>query len=645
MSDDAFSIWLGRIGKDRSTRGEIAKRMKRAGRGLPGSRSFGGKKLGKGAAAAALLASGDRFGGRRQRRVVIKARIARLGLKGVAGARAHLRYLQRDGTTRDGEPGELYGPDTDVADGKAFLERSAGDRHQFRLIVAPEDGDQYDDLKGVVRRLMDQAQRDLGTDLDWIAVDHFNTGRPHAHIMLRGKTDLGKDLIIAPAYIGRGLRERAVEIVTLDLGTRSDREIDDVERREIGQHRFTGIDRRVLASADEIGVVRSATRDPREQSLRAGRLQTLSKLGLAREIGQGSWLLEQDIEQKLRRMGERGDIIRTMQRALRDALPERGATDQTIFVAENHPTPLVGRVVTVGLSDEHTDRRYLVVDGLDGLSHYVDIGRSDDLIATDAIVAVEARPIEVRAADRIVAEVAASNDGIYSIDAHLRHDPAASEAFAEAHVRRLEALRRSVGAAERRPDGSWMIADNHLERAEEHERSAARKSPVAIRILSTRSLSELPHHDGVTWLDKEISARGAETLRGGFGSEVRRAMTARIQWLVEEGFARRFGQELRYAPDMLASLRSRELARVATRLSEEAGLRFVDGKTGGHFDGRLSCITMVGDEKFGVVENSREFTLVPWRPALDRAIGKRISGTIGAGGIEWTIGHDRGPAR
>jgi hypothetical protein len=75
---------------------------------------------------------------RRQRRIVVKARI--VGHKFGSGASgAHLRYLQRDGTTRDGERGRLYGPERDLEDGPAFVERGEGDRHSFRLIVAMTD--------------------------------------------------------------------------------------------------------------------------------------------------------------------------------------------------------------------------------------------------------------------------------------------------------------------------------------------------------------------------------------------------------------------------------------------------------------------------------------------------------------------------
>ncbi|TIT02240.1 MAG: conjugal transfer protein TraI, partial [Mesorhizobium sp.] len=135
------------------------------------------------------------------------ARIVKLAGKGADGARAHLRYLQRDGVTREGEPGELYGADSDRVDGKAFLDRANGDRHQFRFIVAPEDGIEYEDLKPLTRRLMAQMQEDLGTKLDWVAVDHFNTGHPHSHIIVRGKDDRGDNLVIAREYISSGIRE------------------------------------------------------------------------------------------------------------------------------------------------------------------------------------------------------------------------------------------------------------------------------------------------------------------------------------------------------------------------------------------------------------------------------------------------------
>lgn len=114
------------------------------------------------------------------RRVIVKSRSVRAaGRNGRAAA--HLRYIQRDGTARDGERGRLYSGTEDRADGDAFLDRGQDDRHQFRFIVSPEDAGDLADLTGYTRDLMAQVEADLGTKLDWVAVNHHNTGHPHVH--------------------------------------------------------------------------------------------------------------------------------------------------------------------------------------------------------------------------------------------------------------------------------------------------------------------------------------------------------------------------------------------------------------------------------------------------------------------------------
>src|SRR6266545_2276361 len=140
-------------------------------------------RIGRGQAVADRLkrTASERGSDARMRRVVVKARIVRLKV-GSRAADAHVRYLQRDGTTRDGE---RYGAETDAADGKAFTERGGEDRHQFRFIIAPEDGDRLSDLRTFTRDVMRQMEEDLGTRLDWVTVDHFNTGHPHSHVIVR----------------------------------------------------------------------------------------------------------------------------------------------------------------------------------------------------------------------------------------------------------------------------------------------------------------------------------------------------------------------------------------------------------------------------------------------------------------------------
>ncbi|MGV7120440.1 relaxase/mobilization nuclease RlxS [Sphingopyxis sp. 550A] len=647
-NDEEFTPKLGKPGsrgkgKARKYVGTVVAASARLG-GAMGKRSarFDGSRIGRGASMGRVLSGRDRLAGYRSRRVVTKMSYRKLGANGLQAARVHLQYLQRGGVDRDGGKGQLYSAGEDGVDGRAFLERSVGDERQFRFIVSAEDGDQYADLKSLTRRLMAQMEQDLGTRLDWVAVDHHDTGHPHTHIVLRGRDDRGGNLIIAREYVSHGLRQRAIDLVNLDLGPRTTLEIEERLRHDIGAERATAIDRRMIREMDEHREIGQSMRDPFQQALRIGRLRKLEEMGLAEEVGGGRWRLADGLEDTLRRVGERGDVIRTMQREM--TARNRAGVEQHVFdPAEG--SAIVGRVVARGLSDELNDRHFLLVDGVDGRSHYVDIGRGDAIGPTPegSIVRIEAARGSVRDADRTVAEIAAANEGRYSVDLHLRHDPSASEAFAQTHVRRLEAIRRLTGGVECQPDGSWEIATDHLARIEAYEARLARARPVTVEMLSTMPIDKLIAAGAATWLDRRVAGEDAMPVRdAGFGREVRQAEGQRRQWLVEQGLAEEQDTGIRLRTDALAVLRRRELLRVAGQLSDELGLAFVETKAGGRIEGTLRRqVDMLGG-RYALVEKSREFTLVPWRPALERQIGKPVAGIMRGDGMSWTFGRGRG---
>ena len=633
--------YLQRVIAAANLAGAVVGRSKRRAR-------FDGSRIGRGSGVARVLVSRDQFAAFRQRRVIVKSRIVKLAGKGAAAARAHLRYVERDGTTREGDRGQLYGADSDTVDGQTFLERGAGDRHQFRFIVSPEDGSEYDDLKSVTRRLMSRMEKDLGTRLDWVAVDHFNTGHPHTHIIVRGKDDRGKDLIIARDYITGGIRERASELVDLDLGPRTVDAIQQKLRSEIEQDRFTSIDRILLRESETVTLVTSAARSAFDQTLRAGRLRKLERLGLAEQMGAAHWRLAPGMAETLRRMGERGDIIRTMQRAFAELGSDSAPADLAIYDSAAGAQPIVGRIVQRGLSDELNDRHYLLVDATDGRSHYVDIGKGENVEVHPAGAIVRIEPVRtgIREADRIVAEVASVNGGRYDIDLHLRHDPTATEAFAEAHVRRLEAIRRLTGGVRRNADGSWNIAADHLERAAEYEAVRASGRPVVVETLSMQPVDRLVDIDAATWLDHEIVAANPVPLRdAGFGRDVGNAQARRRQWLMAQQFAQEFDEHLVPRPGMIDALRRRELMRVGASLSEELGSTFVEARAGDQVRGVFRRRVDMVSGRYALVERSRDFTLVPWRPVLDHQLGKNVSGVLRGDGVSWSFGRGRsGPS-
>jgi type IV secretory pathway VirD2 relaxase len=648
MPDDDFTPKLSRKrGKDGKRALKYGGRILVAAR-LAGSkvgvrsRRFDGSRIGRGASIGRLLSRRDGLGGYRARRAIVKASLVRLAGKGGQAARAHMRYIQRDGVTREGLPGELYGPETDRADGDEFLKRTAGDRHQFRFIVSAEDGTEYPDLKPYVRRLMTQVEQDLGTRLDWVAVDHFNTERPHTHIVLRGVDDRGANLIIAREYIAHGLRERASELVTLDLGPRTDQEIETRLRHDVDQERLTATDRRLLRRMDVDRTVSAADNDSFQQSVAAGRLRKLKAMDLAEDIGGGRYRLAERLENTLRQMGERGDIIRTMQRELTARRLDRAGVEQVI--ASELREPLVGRLIHRGLSDELRDRHFVMIDGVDGRVHYADIGRGDatPAVPEGATIRIEPTKAEATAADRTVDAVACANGGRYSIDLHLRHDPQASEAYAASHVRRLEAMRRAGAGPERHADGSWSIPSDHLLRTEAFAQRQQRDRPIALSILSVRPISDLVALEASTWLDRELAAGAACVVRdAGFGREVREALAARRQWLVKQQLAQGGGQAFQLQQGALESLRLRELEVAGERLGKQLGKQFEPVRMGEQVEGVISRRVALESGPHALVERSREFALVPWRDVLDRNIGKAASGIMREEGISWQFNRGR----
>ncbi len=611
-----------------------------------GASTFSGSRIGRGGGwgTGAAMRRG-RISGRR--RVIVKTRIVKLHGQGLGAARAHLKYVQRDGVTREGEPGRLYDAASDEANGKDFLERSDGDRHQFRFIVSPEDGTELDELKPFVRGLMAEMERDLDTSLDWVAVDHFNTDNPHSHIVVRGKDEHGKDLVIARDYISHGIRERASELLTLELGPVSEQQIQQGYAREVEQERFTRLDRKILGQAED-GMA-DLHKDPRghfarfKHTLKIGRLQKLERMGLAEPAGAKRWRLSAGLETSLRDMGTRGDIIRTMHREMRTARVDRPGVDHAIFDPSQPNARIVGRVLARGLSDELHDRHYLIVDGTDGRTHYAEVGELVDPgdYAPGAIVAVEGKAAELRRADQTIADIAEQSGGLYSEARHRAVDPRASAEYVRAHVRRLEAMRRA-GFAERFADGSWAIPEDFLDKARAYEERNRMRQPARLVLMSSFSLDQMGEMEGATWLDRQLVAERPEPLRaGGFGRDAEDAIERRRRWLLSQGLVKEHDDRTVYQRNLLNELRRREVSAAADRLSKELGKPFAEPSDGERIEGVYRRPVRLASGKFAVIEKSKEFTLVPWRAALERQRGKAVSGIVRGDTISWSLTRSR----
>lgn len=354
----------------------LAAQVRRAAARAGHARRGPAKGKGTGARGRGRIARLRLSSGQHRRRVVVKARVVRhKGSRFRAAPMArHIAYLERDGVTRDGREGQLFGPVEDKADGDAFAARCEGDRHHFRFIVSPEDAVQMEDLKAFTRELMRDMSADLGTGLDWIATDHWNTDNPHVHVLVRGVAEDGSDLVIDRDYIREGMRFRAEERATIELGPRSEQELRQALEREVDADRWTSLDRRLQRLADELsGMVdlRPAAGDDLElRGLLIGRAAKLERMGLARQEGAGLWTIAPDAEATLRDLSIRTDIIKTMHRALSGRGPE---PDVSGFVLHDRPPDgvVIGRLAERGHRDELAGTAYAIIEGTDGRTHHL----------------------------------------------------------------------------------------------------------------------------------------------------------------------------------------------------------------------------------------------------------------------------------
>lgn len=483
-----------------------------------------------------------------------------------------MTYLQRDGTSRTADPGTLFGAERENVDGREFASRCADDRHHFRFIISPEDAGELTDLRAFTRDLMRQAEKDLDQRLDWVAVDHWNTDNPHVHVVLRGRSESGSDLVISRDYISYGLRNRAEELVHLELGPRPERQVQQALARDIGAERITGTDRLLRALADSDGTVDLRRGSPIDEDLRQhsiARTQKLEQLGLAQPIGPSRWRLSANLEADLRALGERHDIIATMHRSLAEAGVDRG-TDLSIH---DHapPQPIVGRLIARGLDDELAGTAFAVIDGIDGRAHHVRFASLE--LAADA-------------APGAVVEV-----------------------------------RQYAGQSG--------------------------KSVTTLAIRSDLPLAAQITAEGATWIDRQLVSRSrSAVVDHGFGREVGEALAARTDHLVRQGMAEIHEGRPRFARNLIATLRQRELDTVSAKLAAETGRPVRLPAHGDPAVGTYTNRLQLASGRFAMLDDGLGFQLVPWTPTLDQQLGKQISGLVRSdGGVDWNHRRSRGLSR
>jgi type IV secretory pathway VirD2 relaxase len=285
--------------------------------------------------------------------------------------RAHGVYIARESATRDPSHAGFghAGREVDVPETLRDWQES-GDERLWKVIISPEFGERLD-LERLTRDVVKQAERDLGTPLEWGAVTHFNTEHPHVHLVVRGRRADGAPLTLPRSYVQHGLREAAGKACTLQLGPRTELDAIAAEEREVSERRYTSLDRTIERRAIEAGDPRflhiqipSVSADVRQQHV-SSRLAALQTMGLAEPLAPDEWRVRRDFQ----------TVLRAMQRAndRQKMLASKGSllSDERLQIVVTNPRQLrelQGRVVIHG-EEEQGSRHYMLLEGTDARVH------------------------------------------------------------------------------------------------------------------------------------------------------------------------------------------------------------------------------------------------------------------------------------
>ncbi len=301
-----------------------------------------------------------------RQRAVVKVHYFSHADGGAASLKAHAKYVARDAAARDdpsnmeqspdaaqletrreaerqskdhaaylarGKDGLFYDAIADGVDGAAKAEAWAkSDKRHFRVILSAENAGKLGDLPAYTREVMARAGAAIGTQLQWIAVDHHDTDNPHTHVTIRARRANGQDLVLPKDFVKHGFREIARDAATEWLGPRSRADERMALDREVIKHAPTRLDRMIAAQIPENRTVRIArleapNGDPSTTLALKARARELQRMGLAKEVKRNVLAFEPDWRDRLQAMEMHLEIRK---RLMRDRHVQRQERQQAV---------------------------------------------------------------------------------------------------------------------------------------------------------------------------------------------------------------------------------------------------------------------------------------------------------------------------
>jgi len=327
-----------------------------------------------------------------------------------------------------------------------------------------------------------------------------------------------------------------------------------------------------------------------------------------------------NMERTLRQLGEDTDISQ----AMRQTIAEHGLVRHS-YAIHHDPEPgmrVIGRVLGKGVTGrEHNDKAHLLIDGIDGQVHYVEMAQ-----AAASAVQID-RIVEINRPRRIVARL--ENQPPLAPDIAGDRGQGDNDDV-QASTYRLERGYRDRGA---RFD------------AESGRRNAGRAA-LEPRVLSVIDVEAQVTAHAATWLDRRLIAdTDASVADSGFGRELRQALMRRQQWLIEQGLARRQGNTIMFGRDLLVTLSQREVLATGEKLARDRGLALRVPQNGERISGQYRETVTLVSGPYASIEAASDLALLPQRRTVWKAQDRGVSGLVVDDEVDRHVGRRRGLGR
>lgn len=427
------------------------------------------------------------------RRVIVKASYV---LPNTSHARTiirhHLHYAAHNKNDELKKSSELYSHENEHINIQEKIRDFQKSTHFFNIIISPEDGDNLD-LKKFTRDFIKKVEGDLGTKLDWVAGNHYDTNDPHVHLLVKGEDDQGKKLILTRDYISRGLRARACQVATNKLGLRTRDEVLKSLELDVLKPKKTELDKIIVdkIKGNSFNFHQSLLDELQElpKSLFIERLGYLESKGLAKKEPDNFWHIDSQLFKKLEELGRTTSILERLSSGLRI-----NRQDCEIVTAKSLADGIIkGHAIERGFKDNHSDIEYLVIKSKEKKFVYVELEKYSEksLAKVGEFIQIETtKPFSgPKTSDITILGESKINRGIYDAVLHAETARAkgslppsvSAEEYAQVHVKRLEVLAR-MGLVGKLGNNRFVVPHDYIEKLAHEAKKSEQRFAAHIKV-------------------------------------------------------------------------------------------------------------------------------------------------------------------